>query len=123
MSYLERPALFQASAEYRFVVRGKGLSVPDKLNDMPKAEMKAAKERFAELLQNEFPNMALAIRRTNYANKNGEVVERLGAFTEQGNLLELILCDGEAPFAHDQQITLRFALSADGNLYSVWKAK
>jgi len=52
--------------------------------------------------------------------RQGEVVERLGAFTEQGNLLGLITPDSEAQIAEGQQITLKFALVADGNVRAVW---
>jgi len=48
------------------------------------------------------------------------VVERLGAFTEQGNLLGLITPDSEGQITEGQQITLKFALAADGNVRAVW---
>jgi len=47
-------------------------------------------------------------------------VERLGAFTEQGNLLGLITPDSESQIAEGQQVTLKFALAADGNIRVVW---
>ena|GEM_PF-1690269 len=47
-------------------------------------------------------------------------MERLGAFTEQGNLLGLITPDSEGQITEGQQITLKFALAADGNVRAVW---
>ncbi|MCC6613311.1 MAG: hypothetical protein IT320_07515, partial [Anaerolineae bacterium] len=70
--------------------RTKGLPVPTQLSDVPKAEMKAAKASIADLAQTEFPLTPLTIRRTTYMSKKGEVIDRLGTFTEQGHLLGLI---------------------------------
>lgn len=70
--------------------RAKGLPVPEKLGDVPKAEVKPAKARIAELAQSEFLNMPLVIRRASYADKKGAVIERLGAFTEHGELIGLL---------------------------------
>jgi len=48
------------------------------------------------------------------------MVERLGAFTDAGNLIGLITPDSEAQLTEGQQITLKFALAADGNVRAVW---
>ena len=96
--------------------RAKGLPVPAQLSDVPKTDMKSAKAQIAELTQTRFQNMPISIQRTSYRNKKGEVVERLGAFTEQGNLLGLITPDSEGYVAEGQPLTLQFALAADGNM-------
>ena len=90
--------------------------MPAQFSDVPTADVKAAKNQIAELAQSRFQNMPLSIRPTSYTSKKGEIVERLGAFTEQGNLLGLITPDSEVHFTEGQQLTLDFALAADGNL-------
>jgi len=78
--------------------------------------MKAAKTQVAELAQTRFQNMPISIQRTSYTSKKGAFVERLGAFTEQGNLLGLITPDSEADVMEGQQVTIKFALEADGTV-------
>jgi len=102
--------------------RAKGLPVPAQLSDVSKADMKAVKAQIADLAQTRFQNMLVTLRRTNYTSKKGEIVERLGAFTEQGNLLGLITPDSEVQIAEGQQLTLKFALAADGNVRAVWNS-
>jgi hypothetical protein len=47
------------------------------------------------------------------------MVEQLGAFTNTGNLLGLITTDSEAQLTEGQQIMLKFALAADGNIRAI----
>jgi len=85
--------------------------------------MKATKAQIADLAQTRFQNMPITVHHTTYTSKKGEVIERLGAFTEHGNLLGLITPDSEAYVAERQQVTLKFALAADGNVRAVWHSK
>lgn len=101
--------------------RAKGLPVPEKLGHVPKAEMKDAKAQIVELAQSKFQNMPITIRIASHTNKKGEIVERLGAFTESGNLLGLITPDSTSQVSEGQSITLTFALTADGNMRAVWR--
>jgi len=100
--------------------QARGLPVPEKFGDVPKVAMKAAKAQIAELAQTEFQNMPLTIRRTSYRSKNGEFIERLGTFTEQGTLLGLIAPNNDIRLAKGQPIVLRCALAVDGSLRALW---
>ena len=97
-----------------------GEPVPPTMSDVPKDAAKAAKTHVTELAQTHLQNFPVTIQRTGYTNKKGKVVERLGAFDESGNLQGLITIDSEGHLIEGQQITLRFALAADGNVRAVW---
>jgi len=95
--------------------------IPAQPSDVPKKIAREAKAYVTELAQTRLQNFPVTIGRTIYVDKKGQVVERLGAFTEAGNLLGLITPDSEAQIIEGQQLTLRFAIAADGNVRAVWE--
>ncbi|MEP7284807.1 MAG: hypothetical protein ABI947_03445 [Chloroflexota bacterium] len=101
--------------------RAKGVPVPTQISDVPKAEMKAAKARIAEMAPAEFQNTLLTVRRTSYTSKKGSVIERLGVFTANGELLGLLSTENESQLADGQQITLHRGLAVDGNLRAIYE--
>jgi hypothetical protein len=102
--------------------RAKGLPVPEKLGDVPKAEMKAAKARIAELAETEFQNMPLTICPTTYTSTKGAHVERLGAFTASGEMLGLVSSQNEGHVTEGKELTIHFALAVDGNIRVLWES-
>ncbi len=99
----------------------KGEPMPAQPGDVPKAAAKEAKVRVTELAQTQLQNFLVTIQRASYIDKKGQAVERLGAFTDEGNLLGLVTPDSEAYVADSQQVTIKFALAVDGNLRAVWQ--
>jgi len=99
-----------------------GESIPATLSDVPRDAAKAAKSHVTDLAQIHLQNFPVMIRRTSYTDKKGKVVERLGASGESGNLLGLLTLDSEGQVAEGQQITIKFALAADGNVRAVWQS-
>ncbi len=98
-----------------------GKPIPKTPSDVPKAAAKAAKVQVTELAWTHLSNVPLTLRHTSYTDRNGKAVMRMGAFNETGHLLGLITLDSEAHLTERQQITVRFALAADGNLRTVWE--
>jgi hypothetical protein len=97
-----------------------GKTIPKTPGDIPKADAKAAKAHVNELAYTHLQNFPITIQRTTYTDKNGKLIKKLGAFTETGNLLGLITPDSETHLAEGQQINLKFAIAADGNVRAVW---
>jgi hypothetical protein len=97
-----------------------GKPIPKTPGDIPKAAAKAAKAYVTELTYTHLQDFPVTIRHTNYSDKRGQTIERLGAFTETGNLLGLITPDSETYLTEAQQLTLKFAIAADGNVRAVW---
>ncbi len=93
-----------------------GLPITASMSDIPKAEARAAKQRIAELAQTDFRDMQMAIRPTNYTDKKGNTVERLGAFMPDGTLLGMISADSEVMLIEGNDLVLKCALAADGNI-------
>ncbi len=98
-----------------------GEPIPAQPGDIPKGAAKAAKAQVTELAQIHLQNYPVTIQRTSYIDKKGQSVERFGAFTDAGNLLGLITPDSEGRLTEIQQITLKFAPAADGNVRAVWE--
>lgn len=99
----------------------KGEPIPFQPGDVPKKIAKEAKAYITELAQTNLQNFPVTIRRTTYIDKKGQTVERLGAFTQAGNLLGLITPDSEKQITGGQEVTLKFAIAADGNVRAVWE--
>lgn len=101
--------------------RARGLPVPAQMSDVPKAEVKAAKAQVAELAQTRFKDMIVMIRPMSYSSRRGKVVERIGVYTEAGNLFGLLIPGGEGTINGNQQITLKVAITSDGSVRAVWE--
>ncbi|MHB8624592.1 MAG: hypothetical protein ACYDBJ_13325 [Aggregatilineales bacterium] len=98
-----------------------GEPLPAQLGDVPKKAAKEAKARVTELAQTHLRSFPVTIQRASYVDKRGQTIERLGAFSNNGDLLGLVTPDSEGQLAEGQQITLKFALAADGNVRAVWE--
>jgi len=95
---------------WRFLCQQKGETVPERMQDVSKADMDAVKVQVHELAQTRFRDLHLTIRR-----EGGRAL----AYTEQGNLFGYIAKEHTDDV--EESLTIRFAFHRDGNYWVVFE--